>query len=81
MIKKYIGLKSIIIPSFSEDGCLQVEIFDDFSGPEVEVLEDDLVQLFRGLVRRFVVENGHRNRLSNADCVRHLAKKINKSDS
>jgi hypothetical protein len=47
-------------------------VLDDLSGPQVEVVLDDLVELVRRLVGGAVVENGDRNGLGDADGIRHL---------
>ncbi len=50
-------------------------ILDDLSGPQVEVVLDDLHQLFGRLVGGSVVKDGDRNRLSDTDGIRNLAEK------
>ena len=54
------------------DGVRQVELLDDDTGAEVEVVQDDLDKLVRALVRGAVRLNEERQRLSNTNGVRQL---------
>ncbi len=53
-------------------GVGQVELFDDYTGPQIEVLVDDLHELGRGLIRRAVRFHEERERFRDADGVGEL---------
>jgi hypothetical protein len=54
------------------DGVRQVELLDDDTGAEVEVVQDNLDKLVRALVRGAVRLNEERQRLGNTNGVRQL---------
>lgn len=54
------------------DGVGQVQFLDDDTGTEIEIVEDDLDKLFRGLVRGAVGLDEEREGLSNTNGVREL---------
>ena len=55
-----------------EDGILQLEVLDNATGPEVEVLLDNLHELLLALGAGAVVKHGDRKRLSHTDGVGNL---------
>jgi hypothetical protein len=67
-----VGTKVAVLGSLEVDGLGEVELLDDDTGPEVEVLADDLDKLVRGLVRCAVRINIDRERLGNTNGVREL---------
>jgi hypothetical protein len=56
------------------DGVGKVELLDDDTGTEVEVLEDNLNKLLRGFLRGTVVLDEERQGLGNTNSVRQLDK-------
>ena len=55
-----------------EDGVLQLEVLDNATGSEVEVLLDNLHQLLLALVACAVIKHGDGERLRNTNGVRNL---------
>lgn len=67
-----VGTKMTVLGGLEVDGLGQVELLDDDTGPQVEVVTDDLDELIRALGRGAVSVDVDRQGLSDTNGIREL---------